>query len=103
MKKFFLFLVVLVIIGGVIGILFYIFYLPKMVAEVIVEEETPQYVPEFVKSKIEKYKEPLNKGAYDVVEHLHKSDIPVSKVIEAIDDTDEIQIYEALDQLNSQN
>jgi hypothetical protein len=100
MKTFLLWLVALVILMGIGAAVFYKYYLPEMVAEVLTEEETPSYVPPFVRSKVVKYKEPINRGARDVIDQIHQSGVTIDQVINTIDNTSEADINALISELN---
>jgi hypothetical protein len=96
--------IAVIIIAGAIGaFLFYKIYLPKMLAEAIVKQEESVYIPKFVQARIRKYKAPVNEAAEDVIREIHKSDINVDQIIEAIDRTEEEQVYAMLDELTQAN
>jgi hypothetical protein len=100
MKTFLIILLSLLVIIGLGGFIFYKFYLPDLVAEAIIHDETPPYVPEHVKAKIEKLKVPINQASEDLIQEIHKSNITLEEVIKAIDETQETQVYSAVDELN---
>jgi hypothetical protein len=72
-----------------------------VVANAMVEEEVPAFIPSAVKQKIEKYKVPLNDAAGDVVSELHKSNVDLEQVLKAIDENSDKEFYAAIDELNS--
>ncbi|MFZ6011972.1 MAG: hypothetical protein ACOYXT_16640 [Bacteroidota bacterium] len=85
--------------GG--GYLWYQSYLPQMVAEAIVSEQTPAYLPEPVKIKIEKLRKPVNDGAESIIKKMHQSKITLDQVFKAIDNAPEEEAYNMLDELNA--
>lgn len=87
-----------VVLAGA-GLVFYKFYLPGLVADAIVEDNAPSYMPKFVENRMKKYKAPLNKGANDVIQEIHKSDVTLEQILDAIDRTEDRQVYAALDEL----
>jgi hypothetical protein len=100
MKKLALLFLILVMIIGAGVFVFYKFYLPDLVANVIVNGETPGFVPVSVQKKIEKFKAPVNKASEDLIIHIHKSNITLDQIFKAIDETEEEQVHAALDELN---
>jgi hypothetical protein len=90
----------LIAIVGLGGFLFYKYYLPEMVAEAIVSEELPAYVPDRVKAKIEHYKAPINQVSSDVIREIHQSDVSIDLILKAVDDTQEADVYAALHEVN---
>jgi hypothetical protein len=93
-------LIILIILGAG-AFIFYRYYLADVVANAIVEGDVPSYVPENMKKKIAKIKVPLNKGAEDIIVQIHKSGIPLKKVLDAVDQIDQSQINDALNELQS--
>jgi hypothetical protein len=103
MKKFGIWLLALVITAGIGAYVFYKFYLPGLVAKELVKDEESVYVPRFVKAKIRKYKAPVNKGAHDVIKEMHKSNVTLEQLLQAIDETEEEQVRGMLAELNQIN
>src|SRR5687768_5962256 len=101
MRKFALFLLTLIVIIGVGAFIFYKFYLPDMVAEALIKDETPSYVPVAVKNKLEKFKAPMNKASEDVIAQMHESNLSLDQILKAIDETEEQDVHAALYELNS--
>ena len=103
MKKFLIWIIGLFVVFAAAGLIFYKFYLPGMVADAIVEDQTPAYVPKFVEVRIKKYKAPLNKSAGDVIHEIHESNVSLEQVLKAIDQTEPEQVYAALAELDNSN
>jgi hypothetical protein len=80
--------------------IFYTYYLPGLMAQAIVAEEIPGYVPRHIRGRIAALREPVNKGAGDVVAEMRKADIPMEKIFSMIDNTTEAQAYSMLEELN---
>jgi hypothetical protein len=91
-------LIIVFIVGGGVYV-FYHYFFADVVANALVKEETPSYVPEKIKKGIAKIKAPLNKGAEDVILQIHKSGIPLDRVLNAVDQIQQPQIDAALDEL----
>lgn len=98
MKRFLIWIVSLTIVVCIAALIIYKFYLPTFVAKAIVREDVPALVPKYVKAKINEYKIPVNQGAEDVIQSIHRSDISLHELFDAIDNTDEDQIYAMLDE-----
>jgi hypothetical protein len=99
MKKLvFLILILVLIIGGGIFI-FYKYYFPDFVANAIVKEETPPFVPVYMQRKFEKFKAPVNRASEDIINQMHKSHLTLEQIFKAIDETDEEQVHAALGEL----
>lgn len=101
MKKLLTWIVALLLIAGVGGFIFYKFYLPDLVADALItKKDTPGYIPKYIKIRVQKYKAPVNKGAEDVIQHIHERQISLDQVFKTIDETEEEQIYDILSELN---
>ncbi|HYG00975.1 MAG TPA: hypothetical protein VD927_00960 [Chryseosolibacter sp.] len=99
MKKLLGWILAILIIFAIAGIVLYKYYLPQMIAEVVVAEETPAYVPKAIQQRVTKYKAPLSKAATDVVREIHESDVSLDQVFHAIDQAEEHDIHMALAEL----
>lgn len=100
MKKIIL---VIIVVGGIIwvgGYIAYTFFLPKVVAQAIVSENRPNYLPKRLLNKIEEVRGPINKSTENFIIELKKADIPMTEVYDAIENTSEEQAYQMLDELN---
>jgi hypothetical protein len=100
MKKFIIILFATILIGGIAAFVLYKYYLPEVIADAVVADDLPDYLPKPVKTRIEKIREPVNAGAEDVVKEIHDSDIAIEKILEMIDRTTEDMSNEILDELN---
>ena len=58
----------------------YHLYFPVMVAKSIVNETTT-FVPEHVRTRIQKIRQPVNEGAQSVVETMHKSGVTMDQIL----------------------
>jgi hypothetical protein len=101
MKKFVAWLFAFLVLIAVAAVFFYKFYLPEMVAVALVEEQDRPYIPKFVQARIKKYKEPVNKGAEDVIREIHRSRISLQQILETIDRTEPEQVQAMLDELST--
>lgn len=100
MKRFIGWTFILLLLTVVGVSIFYKFYLPGLIADALVQEKEPAYIPTFVQTKIKKYKAPVNKGAEDVIREIHKSNVSLDQILVAIDKTEAEQVYSMLDELN---
>jgi hypothetical protein len=103
MKKFFL---VFIIVGGVLwvgGYFLYTFYFPKFVAQAIISENKPTYLPKRIMNKIDEIRAPINKSTENLLREFQKANVPMTKVYEAIDETSEEDAYALLDEFNHSN
>jgi hypothetical protein len=101
MKKFLVWVIGLSVIVAAAAFIFYRFYLPGLVADAIMEEHTPRYVPTFVEARMKKFKAPLNKGTSDVIKEIHRSNVTLEQLLAAVDNTEPAQVHAALDELNN--
>lgn len=100
MKKGIVRCFVIVSILAILGYAVYFFYFPQMVAEAIVSDNPPAYIPKRIQNRIDEFRIPINKGVEDVVSHIHEANIPIEEVLEAIDETSEEEAYLLLEELN---
>ena len=102
MKKIFstLVIIALLALGG-----YFIFraLMPKIIAEAVVAESLPNYIPKRLKNKVEAIRTPLNKGTEAMVQEMHASEIPLDDVLDAVDDITEEQAYSFLDEVNKKH
>lgn len=85
------------------GYLLYKSYAPQMIANAVVADSLPDYIPKRLKTKVEAIRRPLNKGADAMLRKMHASDIPVDQVLKAVDDISEDEAYAFLDEMNAAN
>lgn len=101
MKKLFIVIVVLAALAFAGGYYWYKNHFPDMVAEAMVANELPPYVPKYIQVKIEEFRKPVNAGTEKMIVEMHRQDIPLEKVMETIDNTSEEQTYAFLDELSN--
>jgi hypothetical protein len=101
MKKFIGWSLAIIVLLAISVFIFYKFYFPTLVADVLTQDKASSYIPKFVNKRIQRYKAPVNKGAADVIEEIHRSNVTLDQILEAVDNTQEEQVYEMLDELNS--
>lgn len=100
MKKFIIIIVALLITGGIASVVIYKYYMPDVVADAIVAEEVPDYLPKPVQNKIKALRSPVNAGAEDVINKIHQADIPMDKILSMIDNATEDQLDNLIRELN---
>jgi hypothetical protein len=93
-----IFAILLVLISG--GYIFYKYYFTDLVAEAIVSEDLPGFLPMRIRNKIKEAGAPLNEGASTFIKDMHTHDITIDQVLEALDNTTEDQAYALLDELD---
>jgi hypothetical protein len=103
MKRFILILIIICLAIWAGGYLFYRLYLPDIVADAIVSNKTPPYIPRRIMNKVEELRKPVNAGADEIVRQMKKNDIPLEDVVEVIENTSEDDAYALLEELNKAN
>lgn len=103
MKRFVQILIIICILVWAGGYIFYRFYFPGIMANAIISDETPTYIPRRIMNKVDELKKPVNKGADEIVRQMKKNDIPLDDMIEVIENTSEDEAYAFLDELNRVN
>lgn len=91
------------LIASLFGLGVYVLYravMPKIIAEAVISDSLPGYIPKRLQTRVEAIKTPINKGAEAMLETMHRSDIPLEKVLETIDGITEKQAYSFLDEVN---
>ena len=101
MRKLLLLVVMLITLAAVGGLIFYRYYLADFIANAIVTESVPAYIPKRMQSKIEAISEPLNKGTEAMLTNMHQSQISIDQVVKVVEKTSEQQAYGLLDELNN--
>lgn len=100
MKKT-LFLLAFLLSLGLLAFVGYKYYLPHVVAKAVTSNDEHIFLPEDVKLKINKIKEPVNNKAAEVIKTIHKSGLTLQQILDAIDDIEEEQALAFLDELNN--
>lgn len=80
---------------------FYTHYFADFVAEAVVADQLPSYIPKRMQAKIQALSKPINEGAEAMLVEMDSSDIPMEKVLSVIDRTNEKKAYSILDEINS--
>jgi hypothetical protein len=102
MKKLFISLLIVATLLGIAGFVVYKFYMADLIADAVVSnEDVPAFVPEKIKTKINKYKTPINYGAEEVIKKMHDSKITIEQILKAIDEVPEEQAYSMLEELKT--
>ncbi|HYC84993.1 MAG TPA: hypothetical protein VEB86_07215 [Chryseosolibacter sp.] len=103
MKKFVIVVVVLFAAAAAGAFVFYKVYLPELVASAIVNDQEPGYMPDYVQTKIRKYRTPVNQAAEDVIRHADRSNISMDQILRTIDNTKEEHVNAALAELSDRD
>lgn len=99
MKKIFSFIAIIAILA-VGGYILYRSLMPKIIAEAVVSESLPNYIPKRLKNKVEAIRTPINKGTEAMLQKMHASEIPLDNVLDAVDNITEEEAYSFLDEVN---
>ncbi len=100
MKKILISSAIMLVLLGTGGYLLYHTYMTDIIARAVVSDSLPPYVPKRLQSRIEAIRKPLNKGTEAMLHKMHDSEIPLDRVLEAVDKTTEEEAYAFLDELN---
>ena len=101
MRKLILSLIVVMLIVSIGGYYLYRNHFTDMIAQAVVAESLPAYMPKRMQKRIQAIGEPINKGAEAILQEMQASDIPMEEMLSVIDNTTEEQAYNLLDELNS--
>lgn len=102
MSKFLLFAALLIILAFG-GYLLYRTLMPTVLAEAVVSESLPGYIPKRLKTRVESMRAPINKGTEAMLRKMQESNVSVDQVLDAVDDISEAEAYAFLDELNAKN
>lgn len=103
MKRFLVVLFIFILLASAGAYWFYRHALPDIVADAIISQEVPDYLPTQIQRTVEAATVPVNRGAEDIVRHIDEAGIPIDKVLRLIDNTTEEQTYRIIDDLNKTN
>lgn len=102
MKRILFFLLIIGLVLWTGGYLFYRLYLPDLVANAMISDEKPPYIPKRIMNRIDELKAPVNKGVDEMVAEMKRNDVPVEKVLDLVDKADEDTALALLDDLKQQ-
>ena len=100
MKRFLITTLLVSVVLCVSGYFIYRSIIREIVAEALVSESVPDYIPKRLKTRVEAIRRPINKGTEAFIERMHHSQIPVEDVLDAIDDISEEEVNSFLDEVN---
>jgi hypothetical protein len=102
MKKILTGVFLVIILLGIGGFVVYKYFMADLIADAILsQEDLPSFVPSKVKTKLDKYRVPINFGAEEVIKKMHESKITLDQIITAIDEAPEDQAHALLDELKA--
>jgi hypothetical protein len=93
----------MLLIVTLLGIGCYALYrtlMPELIAEAVVAESMPDYIPKRLQTRMEAIRTPINRGTEAMVQKMHDSDISLKEVLAAVDEVTEEQAYAFLDEIN---
>ncbi len=76
------------------------YVLPRYVADLIISEETPQFLPKRLEKKLTTSRKQVNASVDTVLTVMHQKGISMDQILKAIDAVEEDQVYAFLDELN---
>jgi len=94
-----LFFIILIALAGGVYLAFKV-YMPDVIADAIISDELPTYLPERIQKKVKRVKKPVNEGANAILQTMHKSNVSLEQVLEAIDNVTEEEANALLDSIN---
>ena len=103
MKSFLLASLAILVLLAAGGYYLYRSIMPDLVAEAVISDSLPEYVPKRLHTRVEAIRKPINKGTEALIEKMHDSEIPLEQVLEAVDNITEDQAYNFLDEVNAAN
>ena len=98
-KKIILVIVILATIT-LIGYVLYKQYAPTIIANELLRETEPAFLPKKISEKIKKVKTQTNQLSKDVIKDIHASNITLDQLLKAIDEVTENKANLLLDDLN---
>src|SRR5690349_7101473 len=102
MRKYLITILLIVLLGAGAYALYRVL-MPQLIAEAVVSETVPDYIPKRLQTRMEAIRTPINRGTEAMVETMHNSDIPLKEVLDAVDNITEEQAYAFLDEVNQKN
>ena len=103
MKRFLLISLLVLMCVAAGGYYLYRSMMPEIIAEAMVSDNLPEYIPKRLQTRVEAMRKPINKGTEAMIERMHDSEIPMQKVLAAVDRITEEQAYAFLDEVNASN
>ena len=100
MKKTVISTIFLLTVLAVGGYALYRSLMPKIIAEAVVADSLPDYIPKRLQTRVEAIRTPINKGTEAIISKMHASNIPIDDVLKTIDNITEEQAYGFLDAVN---
>lgn len=98
MKRFLLISAVILLCLSLGG--YYLYrMMPDVIAEAIVSESMPEYIPKRLQPRVEAIRKPINKGTQAMIERMHDSEISLDEVLKAVDNISEDQTHAFLDEI----
>lgn len=103
MKRFLLASLAILVLLAAGGYYLYRSIMPDLVAEAVISDSLPEYIPKRLHTRVEAIRKPINKGTEALIEKMRDSEIPLEQVLEAVDNITEDQAYDFLDEVNAAN
>lgn len=103
MKRFLFLVIILGLLVWAGSYIFYRYYFPDLVADALVAEQSPSYIPRRLMNKVDELRKPVNKGTDEIIMEMKRNEIPLNDVVDVIESTSEEEAYAFLMDLNSSN
>lgn len=100
MKRFLLISALILLFLSIGGYYLYRAVMPEIIAEAVVSDSMPGYIPKRLQPRVEAIRKPINKGTQAMIETMHDSGISLGEVLKAVDNITENQAYAFLDEID---
>jgi hypothetical protein len=100
-KKRLIILSIFLLVGILIGYKVYWHYTPALIANALLQEDEPSFLPNKVVEKLKKIKAPANQISEEVIKSIHTSNITIEQTLEALDGVTEEKANALLADINN--
>jgi len=100
LKKIVIILLIVFASIALISYAIYKQYAPAIIANELLKETEPPFLPKKIREKIKEIKVQTNKLSTDVITDIHKSNITLDQILKAFDEVTEDEAHLLLDEIN---